>query len=644
MNLGSTNKLFTILLITITAGTCLVLNSLSAGWTLGLFYLLGLFLLKYSSVNADFYLSSEENRFKLVSQEILLSGQSITTIDNADIQEDRYLNHFEMSKVAKRRLFGFIYLAMAYAFVTMRGEIPLNLNTIMPIICGYLILRCVYVGHLMLPLALNICSLIVNYNDQVNPAFYGIYVFLVFWTLKAMSETTGQHLRWGRTIALIPIVILFVGAVYGMSFFFKDTSPEQKDTIPKEFLPAKQALTRAKHQSKELLSELQKLPSVDTSQIEQKIKDQLDDIQSLQKTMESKKQLSQNLESTKKMLESVLKTTEELKWEVGEAKKNSLEKSPTSDLLKDFESQHGKSQDQSMRELIKEMDKNQDKLMQMLNALEGKGPTNEEQNVIEDLKSKREMLKKQFEKLTEISPVEKEELGNHLETKKKDLAIVKALMPDNQALKKQEENLNQLESLLNKDQPTPADLRQISETLAESKEIENLKQALKSEIPTETPTNFSPQITKPFDHPIDFDFKKLIPIVVFVGVFFIAVYFLNKKGIKKVKILSPEALEEIKLELKKLKKLNLSPREEVIHYYNILHNILQTTHYSDHETPPSCIVYTEMKDFHPKLDHATLTVTELFTKSFYGNKDVSLPSLKDFRKSITIIMRVYDIN
>jgi hypothetical protein len=215
--------------------------------------------------------------------------------------------------------------------------------------------------------------------------------------------------------------------------------------------------------------------------------------------------------------------------------------------------------------------------------------------------------------------------------------LMQALGADKSELKEKSNKLEELNNLTNKQQQTPEDLQQISKILNEStkSELQGSESTFEQKIKPH-------DVLKPFEKK-PFQWKKLLPLLVMALVFMMASYFLKKKGIQEVEVLDPEVLKEIKEEWQKLKKLNLSPREEVIHYYNILHDLFQKIHYTDHETPPSCIVFEHMKDFNPKLDEATFFVTEIYTQVFYGKKEITPPALKTYRKSVTAIMQVYGI-
>lgn len=138
--------------------------------------------------------------------------------------------------------------------------------------------------------------------------------------------------------------------------------------------------------------------------------------------------------------------------------------------------------------------------------------------------------------------------------------------------------------------------------------------------------------------------KRLLPFVVGLVVFLLVNYMLKKKGIKKVEVSDPEILDELRGEWKTLRNLNLTPREEVIHFYNLFHVSLQKIHYSEHEAPPSCIIYEDMKKNNPELESPTLVITELFAQCFYGGGDVSNAALKKYRKSFTRVLTVYQLN
>jgi hypothetical protein len=141
-------------------------------------------------------------------------------------------------------------------------------------------------------------------------------------------------------------------------------------------------------------------------------------------------------------------------------------------------------------------------------------------------------------------------------------------------------------------------------------------------------------------------FEKLKRILAIVGLGIVLILLhqlLKKKGIHRIEANDPEALKEIQEEWKKIKKLKLSPREEVILYYNLFHESLQRMHYTDHEAPPSCRIYQDMKEINPDLEKPTFIITEIFAHCFYGNEEVNSDSLKLFRKALTKILKVYQL-
>ncbi len=137
--------------------------------------------------------------------------------------------------------------------------------------------------------------------------------------------------------------------------------------------------------------------------------------------------------------------------------------------------------------------------------------------------------------------------------------------------------------------------------------------------------------------------KRVFPFLVGLFFFLLINYFLKKKGVKKIEAFDPETLIELKAEWKALRKLSLSPRDEVIHNYNLFHNSLQKIHYSAHEAPPSCIIYDDMIKNNFELHRPTLVLTDVFARCYYGEADVTSDSLKIFRKALWEILRVYQL-
>ena len=80
----------------------------------------------------------------------------------------------------------------------------------------------------------------------------------------------------------------------------------------------------------------------------------------------------------------------------------------------------------------------------------------------------------------------------------------------------------------------------------------------------------------------------------------------------------------------------------MIETYNVFHDGLRSMVFTN-ETPPSCIVYEGIKAAEPELEKPTFTVTETFAKTFYGERDVSVPELRAFRKDVRKVFSFFDI-
>lgn len=633
----ASTQFFMLFFGTLVMGAYLVYQSIQPTSLFAAFYFLALYFLKKSGLGPEFTISSEKNRFDLPEPEMVLAGQVLPLYDRKDQQEDRFLSHFDFKKVVKRKLFTFIFLGLAVVFLFLKGKVELNLTSAIPVICGFFIIKSIYIGHLLLPLALTSWSVVSHYDKESSSIPYVFFTLLLFATLKAMSEASGEHLKLKKSYFILPLVLMFLGVVYGATFFLPEKSLfDRDDQVESSFNPAKEALQISKARSQSLLANLQSLPSADSQNLKENIQTQLDKISHLEKTLSSQKLLSKDLESSKRLLENVLKETESLEKQSSRLKSRLLRREgQESSKLKDFEDKHDENQSQRMEDLKKQMEDNQNKIFK------SQSEKQLQHDEVKELETVRENLKQKFEKMAQLSPSEKEDILKHVETKKAELGLLKSMNSPNESLDLQIDNIQKLEELAKKPEPSLSELQDMSKALKTSKSIASLKEEAK--LQSNAKATVTEDILKPFKKN-EFSFKRLIPLLVLFLVMAIVQYLMGKKGVKKIKTLDPDILPEMRQEWRALKKQKLSPREEIIHHYNLLHDVLQKVHYSSHETPPSCIVNEDMKDFNPKLETATFQVTELYTKCFYGNKDVSASSLKDFRKSMVTIMGVYGLN
>ena len=661
MNSKLNLKLFTVFFATLLTGTFLVFKSASPLMWFGSFYLIALYFLNRTSLDSNFFISSETNRYEEVAPQVMVLGEVLATFDKADQQEERYLGHFEINKVVKRQFFAYIFLGLAVVILFMKGNVILNLDSAIPIICGFLIIKSVYVGHLLVPLMLNIGATVLNYDNEVSFFFYVVYAFLIFLSMRLMSQASGDHLKLGKTSFLIPMAMVFLGFVYGFSSIIPEKSPlDNNDPLSTKFNPAKKALNLAKTRSQSLLSHMESLPpSKGSEDLKNRITEQLSDISRLENDFSDPKNLQSNPEVTKKLLESVINKGNELAKDASELQNNLLQRKEGSTPLKAFQAQHGENHDQRMSDLLKEMEKNQENLTKMLHEEHAKSESSPDsesdsasgagassgaaREAIGELEKNAENLKKEYEKLASMSSEEKKEIDKFIAEKRNDLEMLNKISSDKKAIENQAKNLNELEQLANQPQPTTSNLKQMVEAIKKSNQIEDLKQQIQTTPLLNQEQKLNPEALKAFDNK-EFPWKKLIPLLVLAVLGLVIFHFMKKKGVKEIKLIDPADLEEMIAEWKKLKKLKLSPREEVIYYYNLFHDVLQKVHYPTHETPPSCIVYEDMQDFNPKLDKATFDVTEVYTKCFYGNKEVTMPTLKIYRKGIHTIMNVYGIS
>jgi hypothetical protein len=773
--------------LTLIAGTYLVFKSFHPTGIFSAFYILSLYLLKKTGQKESFFVSTEKNRFETPVMEVMIQGELLPSIDQEDKREELFLKHFDINRIAHRKLFTFLFCGLSYYFIFYKGNVPLGLDTIIPVICGLFIIKSVYIGHLLVPLAFNIFFVITHYDHNIPFAYYGVYTFFVFLVLRFMSDSIGYQFNLGKTYLLIPMTLLFLGSTYGMTFFFSNKSNlDQTD-------PVKKALSQARAQSQRISQELQRLPQDNSSEnLRTKITQQEENIEKLEKILSSKRLNKTNTEQVKIILASVLQDGDEIKKESEAYKNGLLKRRSRSEELERFQEKHDINLDKKMSDLRTEITNNQEKIIQLQNARSDKDTLrNEKQNfqddlikkklifskelenlstmqsqseqelsslikgksdeldrlkklgshkesiqsyeelieslqklsqnktptaddvsqIVErtkkikttpfdenkisqtlknfqnqhseskqkeifqlneaiklnqeelsklkeqtkgsdepreslaDLREKGANLKKEYESLKEMSSQEKEELSKLIAQSRKDLEVLKEVSNQKEEIHEQEKNLDKLEKLSSIPDKSIEEMKQMAEGLKKTNKIENLKEEAKGHKNNDEKSLKESHLNalKSIEDKSSFSLRRLIPIGVLIIIIIIINFYMKKNGIKKVRVMNPSELEDISNELKQLKKRKLSPREEVIYYYNLFHNILQKVQYLTRETPPSCIVYEEMLDINPKLDQATYEVTEVFTKCFYGNKEVNASSLKTFRSGISTILKVYEI-
>jgi hypothetical protein len=143
-----------------------------------------------------------------------------------------------------------------------------------------------------------------------------------------------------------------------------------------------------------------------------------------------------------------------------------------------------------------------------------------------------------------------------------------------------------------------------------------------------------------------FKWERILKLILLSAIAYILYSFIHrlmKKGVKKAIVVPEPIREDIAAELRELKKRQLSPRQEVIETYNVLHDGLHLLVF-EKETPPSCIVYEEMAHSEPTLDKPSFAVTEIYANTFYGERDVSPEDLSTFRKNVKKIFSYFEIS
>lgn len=577
--------------------------------------LLALNSMKYGK---DFFKSFSYTEY-LKDKKVIVAGEHISTQKEKDQQEDRFLNIFATERIIKRRVFTWLLFFAGLWFFQYKLGIEFSLETIAPLFICIVIVNSFYAGHFLVALLLNLVVVLYRYTGEVHPVFYLTYSML-FLVCLFLIGTGRENLTLKKVARIFILAVALMGVTFGISTVLPDQEHIEKQA-PMD--------VESVQSIKEKLSKMK----VDLGNIKLKIPEKnmaglQDRIRMFESMLDGKHTVSER-ESLNKQLKSITEDFGNLKTEF--QAKVDLEGKWPGFSPEDLETL-SKFKDRSKR--ASNLDQASEDLKQLGKALE-----DVQMNISAGNLSAEEYarLEKTANKLSEdinlikdpkaISEIEKEAF-NRMLTK----------LPEDQA--------SQFKSQVSSGAISPEDKENLIQTLENFQADKNSEKKTELAFSEKDETELLQQMEKERKESGDkFQFlNKILPMFLAGLVVLFITYLLRKKGIKKIITQDEQVIQELKDEWKKLKKLKLSPREEVIHYYNLYHESIQKIHYESHETPPSCIVYEDMKEFQPVLEKSTKVLTEVFAQCYYGDKEVSGDSLKYFRKAISIILKVYQLN
>ncbi len=614
------------------------------------FYGLALGLRLLVGVSEEYFQSTDKNRFAAPAPEVVLAGKELPLVDEGDQREERFLRNFELKTVAKRRLSELIYLGFAAFVIFYRMDLEDSLPGVLPAITGYLILASTYVGHLYVPLALNVWSAGAAFTDAPpSPATVPVYVFLVFATFRQVSELSGTQLRWSRFRHVLGPAILFTAMLFGFYRLLPNPSEEERKAKEltektREVLGEKRKVARAQLAALEMFS----LP--EAFELRGELAKHEASLGNLERTLSSDaftpeaaptlRHELRELEERERELRELEERERELEAAVRDVTTaGAYRKMDPSEVLAQLGQRTSNRIEATANDLAARMEANQERIRELRS---GTAPVSSgSDGLLEELEAKAQALKDEFEKTVNLSPGERGALESYVGDRKEELAQLERIHPENPAIKEQRRALEELEALAGKPNPSTGELRELGEALRKTQEVEALKARLRSDAPTGPVAANFPVLDEGASPPRERR-NRWVPLLLLLACFALVIYLVNRRGIRKIEVEDRE-LQEVTAALRKLRALRLSPRDEVIHFYNLLHDLLQKVHYLPKETPPSCIVNADLPDIHPKLARATFVVTETFARCFYGGEDVSPRDLSAFRKALRSLLVVYGL-
>lgn len=589
-----------LMILVLTLASALSADFLSLVPLMAVCYGLSFFLLRSFDYGEDFYLSFNARKDLKPSAPILVAGQVMTSNIQADQQEDRFLSFFETSRMVKRRLLGVLIPISGGLFLHFHYRIAPGFNTVIPLLCCYLLVSAFYVGHLYVILALNLFLALSNISHETSSVL--IIAYALGFLVVLHSLTNKEQFIKNMIPRLILMGGIYITLCWGINQLVKKPDPQSTKEQPSVQLSG-----MTKQQLHQFLLSQQSL-SLDVNEALARI------------------------ENSPQFSNEHAALSEELK--LHKAKISHMEELAAKPELSP--EQYGE-----LGAILKELEDNQGRIEKRLTELSSKAQQHRTISE-EEYQNLSSVLAEQGER--ELTDQEKEIVKDFLEKKQNDPSMPQSLAKEVEDFKAQAGSLNSpklLDTQKLVDQVLKFDQKQLEQKLQQA-QMSTSDQSLEADLLKE-------QLSKPMDEQKkpaqDRDWmRKIKPLLLLAGLFLLMRFFLKKKGIKQVSAADPEILQELVQKWKQIRKRSFTPREEVIHYYHLFHESLQKIHYAKIETPPSCIVASEMEHLNPELTKATKAVTEIFAQCFYGDKEVSKDALALFRRGLKRILVVYQLD
>lgn len=696
--------LLTLIVLTLSLGSAISIGANPVAYYYIPLYILAAVHVYFINVSDGFFLVFLEKTMQEDIARVRLGATEIALKDESEKNEDKFLSLFDWKKTAVRKFLSWgVFFSSVYLLV-FRLHIEVTLENIMPAIIALLLMGAVAVGHFLVPLAINLMMVLKDVPDfrarsWVLTGIYGILLVATLALIFPSEERLRQKLRdwpsgkWSELVRTLAVIV-FAFCV-GLFVFPKKFEEKKPPQIPRE------AISRNEVKLQHLSSSMENV--LGNGLLQKNVLGGA--VESLRRDMkEFENQETRSPEEWKKLTDRQEKLTKRFDEELSSGNTPGLTPELLEKMKADLKSRGPVGIDEKtfgkMQDLLKRMENfdghgGSDLVREYRECKYGKGgyyreetelagpvtPQPESEDVLKKMTSaamkKKEVsdiIRKNVDALQENPDQGLQAVNDAL---KKELADADTFSAQERETAKQElaRNLSEQQALLSrtKDQKTSGELRELMEknqqilsqmtphmNAGEKSALagkirdqkfatEKLKKVVRDEVAEQVQAREElirkkEEAAKAETEESDAG-KKLFRILAVLGGGLLVLWFLRllgKKGVKKVSGVPEEVKEEIEERLAEVKRKNLSPREEIIETYNVLHDGLQALVFI-HETPPSCIVYEGVRAAEPVLGGPTFEVTDIFARTFYGNREVSTTDLKTFRKCVRAVFKYFGI-
>ena len=646
--------------LTLVSGTMLSYYSFSFGFYYAVFCGICFYLLKSFRHGDDFYKTSKHDE-NTKDGAVHLAGTLITSGNEETNREDRFLENYSSTNLLKRRVFSWVISGSAVYLFHLLNQIPPMLSTVAPTFSFLFIVNATSLGQLLIALFINVIIVLISHTPGQNPVFYFAYVMLAFLTISfityvkddGFNKEPQTFFRQKKILSIGFCALLFSSFCIGFSYFLPNKLQDKihaPSPISRHSSPKLDFLQTSRKELRNLQEEVKSLPESESknailgkianniassSLLEEGIRQsQSGEKYDLADFMKNQDLLKQDYDQLMKQdFNKAIRNFPSLKLpeimsvpdELSEVEQDNLQDQIKKNTFPESSAQN-QAAVQKLRQTLS-MDAsqiNRENVDKLLSEIKSVPKLTKTVHTGITRKEQQELLKliNEGRNKTDISPDQNNAIANiKNELVSKDLQQV-----DREQLRKELEKLKQIEiqASSKSKQPKPLEYKRSSEVFKKSSEVrKNLK---------EQKNGFEWN-----------RIKKILPILLLTLVLWYLTNRLKKTGIETIETPEPKDLPELRKKWRLLRKMKLSPREEIIAHYNLFHECMQKIHYSDHEAPPSCIIDKDLMEITPKLSKSSHALTEIYAQCFYGNKNVHDKALVIFRKAMKNVLKVYQI-